>query len=76
MRILGPRSAGGGEIGSGAPKWRSRTSRNVTAVVGTCLLVGSLSTVAAIASGASRLIQCPVPGTTTCSPREDNFTSC
>ena len=65
MRILGPRSAGGGEIGSGAPKRRSRTSRNVTAVVGTCLLVGSLSTVAANASGASTKVSRGLSGTLT-----------
>jgi multiple sugar transport system substrate-binding protein len=65
MRILGPRSAGGGKTGSGAPVRRSRVRRNVTAVVGTCLLVGSLSTVAAHASGASTKVSRGLSGTLT-----------
>ena len=65
MRILGPRSAGGGETGSGAPERRSRVGRNVTAVVGTCLLVGSLTTVAANASGASTKVSRGLSGTLT-----------
>jgi multiple sugar transport system substrate-binding protein len=65
MRILGPRSAGGGETGSRTPLQRSRVRRNVTAVVGTCLLVGSLSTVAANASGASTKVSRGLSGTLT-----------
>ncbi len=66
MRILGPRSAGGGEIGSGrAHKALARSGRNTTAVVGACLLVGSLSTVAANASSASTKVSRGLSGTLT-----------
>ena len=50
-------SSGGGDRRSGAHKRRSarstRLGKNITAVVGTCLLVGGLTAVAANASGTS-----------------------
>ena len=65
MKILSPRSEGGGETDGGATTRRSRKRRNVTAVVGSCLLLGSLTTVAANASGASTKVSRGLHGTLT-----------
>ena len=69
MTILGPRRTGDGDSGSGAHKGRAarpfRRGRRVTAVVGACLIVGSLTTVAANASGASTRTSHALSGTLT-----------
>ena len=69
MTILGPRRTGDGDSGSGAHKGRAarpfRRGRRVTAVVGACLIVGSLTTVAANASSASTRTSHALSGTLT-----------